>query len=234
MEIQEFKTKLNSMIARLKFKPLLQKPINENSPAGEYLKSRGLNPKEIEGYDFEGNFNYKGKDFKIPESIVIPLRDTKGVLIGVWIRFLHEKRFFIWMVEDNQKYWVDIKDLNEPIYIAESIFDACSFREIFKVKNVAASLGVTVTSELIEQLQNFDAVLCFDNDTAGLKGMLNHQDQQNTKHWKIFKQKLLDRYNVKDYNELLKLVNLSELDEPKEIETLSSIQAKIYLKSKLS
>lgn len=231
MEIQEFKTKLNSLIARLKFKPLLQNPISENSPAGEYLKSRSLNPKEIEGYDFEGNFNYKGKDFKIPESIVIPLRNTKGVLIGVWIRFLHEKRFFIWMVEDNQKYWVDIEDPNEPVYIAESIFDACSFREIFKVKNIAASLGVTVTSELIEQLQNFDVVLCFDNDTAGLKGMLSHNEQQNTKHWKIFKQKLLDRYNVKDYNELLKSTNA---DMNHEIETLSSIQAKIYLKSKLS
>lgn len=233
--LETFKHNLRLMIQRSKFSPLLQNHVTENSPAGEYLKSRGLSV-DLEAYDFEGSFNYRGKEYQVPQSIVIPMRNRSGVLQGVWIRFLQEKRFFIWLVDDTvQKFWLDIRSEDEPVYIAESIFDALSLRELFGFKNVGACLGVAASAEMQEALKDFEVVMCFDRDSAGYKGMLAHLNNPRTQHWKILElleisSNNVDLSGIKDYNDIIKLRN--ELDEFS-YNIKSSIQAKIYIKSKL-
>lgn len=231
-KLAEFKHNLRLMIQRSKFSPLLQNRVTENSPAGEYLKSRGMSV-DLEAYDFEGSFNYRGKEYQVPDSIVIPMRNRSGVLQGVWIRFLQEKRFFIWLVDDTvQKFWLDIRAEDEPVYIAESIFDALSLRELFGFKNVGACLGVAASAEMQEALKDFEVVMCFDRDSAGYKGMLAHLNNPRTQHWKVLEilSKNVDLSGIKDYNDIIKL--RSELDEFS-YNIKSSIQAKIYIKSKL-
>lgn len=237
--LETFKHNLRLMIQRSKFSPLLQNRVTENSPAGEYLKSRGLSV-DLEAYDFEGSFNYRGKEYRVPDSIVIPMRNRSGVFQGVWIRFLQEKKFFIWLVDDTvQKFWLDIRaepGEDEPVYIAESIFDALSLRELFGFKNVGACLGVAASAEMQEALKDFEVVMCFDRDSAGYKGMLAHLNNPRTQHWKVFEiianslQNSVDLSGVKDYNDIIKL--RSELDGF-DYNIKSSIQAKIYIKSKL-
>nr|DAX74166.1 MAG TPA: hypothetical protein [Caudoviricetes sp.] len=231
-KLAEFKHNLRLMIQRSKFSPLLQNRVKENSPAGEYLKSRGLSV-DLEAYDFEGSFNYRGKEYQVPDSIVIPMRNRIGQLQGVWIRFLQEKRFYIWLVDDTvQKFWLDIRDSNEPVYIAESIFDALSLRELFGFKNVGAVLGVAASAEMQEALKDFEVVMCFDRDSAGYKGMLAHLNNPRTQHWKVLEilSNSVDLSGIKDYNDIIKLSNA--MDEFS-YNIKSSIQAKIYIKSKL-
>lgn len=221
------------MIQRSKFSPLLQHRISEKSPAGEYLGSRGLSV-DLEAYDFEGSFNYRGKDYQIPEAIVVPMRNRQGVLQGVWLRFLQEKRFFIWLVDGTvQKFWLDIRSEDEPVYLAESIFDALSLRELFGFKNVGACLGVSASAEMQEALKDFEVVMCFDRDSAGYKGMLAHLNNPRTQHWKVFEifsKNSVDLSGIKDYNDIVRLSN--ELDSF-DYNIKSSIQAKIFIKSKL-
>ena len=228
--LETFKHNLRLMIQRSKFSPLLQNRVTENSPAGEYMKSRGLSV-DLEAYDFEGSFNYRGKEYQVPDSIVIPMRNRSGVLQGVWIRFLQEKRFFIWLVDDTvQKFWLDIRNEDEPVYIAESIFDALSLRELFGFKNVGACLGVAASAEMQEALKDFEVVMCFDRDSAGYKGMLAHLNNPRTQHWKILEisSNSVDLSGIKDYNDIIKLRK-----DGFDYNIKSSIQAKIYIKSKL-
>lgn len=233
--LNQFKHNLRLMIQRSKFSPLLITPVTDSSPAGEYLKSRGLSV-DLEAYDFEGSFCYRGKEYQVPDSIVIPMRNRSGVLQGVWIRFLQEKRFFIWLVDDTvQKFWLDIRaepGEDEPVYLAESIFDALSLRELFGFKNVGACLGVAASAEMQEALKDFEVVMCFDRDSAGYKGMLAHLNNPKTQHWKVLEilSNSVDLSGIKDYNDIIKL--RSELDEF-DYNIKSSIQAKIYIKSKL-
>lgn len=230
-KLAEFKHNLRLMIQRSKFSPLLQNRVTENSPAGEYLKSRGLSV-DLEAYDFEGSFCYRGKEYQVPDSIVIPMRNRIGQLQGVWIRFLQEKRFFIWLVDDTvQKFWLDINDESEPVYIAESIFDALSLRELFGFKNVGACLGVAASAEMQEALKDFEVVMCFDRDSAGYKGMLAHLNNPRTQHWKVLEilSNSVDLSGIKDYNDIVQLGNLDEFS----YNIKSSIQAKIFIKSKL-
>lgn len=242
--LEKFKRNLRLLLQREKFKPLLQNKVTQTSPAGEYLKSRGLSC-NFECYDFEGLYNYRGKDYHLPQCIVIPMRNQAGQLQGVWIRFLQEKRFYIWLVDDQlQKFWLDIKDPSKPVYLAESIFDALSLREMFKFENVGAVLGIAASAELQEELKDFDVVMCFDRDSAGYKGMLAHLNNPKTQHWKVFEifsknsEKVVDLTSVKDYNDIIKLVRNVDLNSLNDFSCLdynikSSIQAKVYIRSKL-
>lgn len=229
--LETFKRNLRLMIQRSKFSPLLSTPVTDSSPAGEYLKSRGLST-NFECYDFEGMFNYRGKDYQLPECIVVPMRNRIGQLQGVWIRFLQEKRFYIWLVDDTlQKFWLDIQSDDEPVYLAESIFDALSLRELFGFKNVGAVLGIAASAEMQEALKDFEVVMCFDRDSAGYRGMLAHLNNPRTQHWKVFEiisNNLVDLSGIKDYNDIVKLEKKGFSYNIK-----SSIQAKIYIKSKL-
>ena len=228
MDAIDFKEKALALIQRERFKSLLTRPAFDDTPAGVYLQSRGLSVDDLECYDFEGTFNYQNKDYQIPQSIVVPLRNGKE-LVGVWIRFLEDKRFFIWMVPGKQKMWLDIRASEEPVFIAESIFDAVSLRKLFGFQNIGACLGVAVSSELesaiaipSQDATTRETVLCFDNDRAGLKGMLNELNSNPT--YSIIS---IEANEFKDFNDMLK----SGVTPTYKI--LKSIQAKIYIKSKL-
>lgn len=227
MDALDFKEKALALIQRERFKSLLTRPAFDDTPAGVYLQSRGLSVDDLECYDFEGAFNYQNKDYQIPQSIVVPLRNGKE-LVGVWIRFLEDKRFFIWMVPGKQKMWLDIRASEEPVYLAESIFDAVSLRKLYGFQNIGACLGVAVSSDLesaisaVPETENNEVVLCFDNDRAGLKGMLNELNSNPT--YSIIS---IEANEFKDFNDLLK----SGVTPAYKI--LKSIQAKIYIKSKL-
>lgn len=232
--LETFKRNLRLMIQRSKFSPLLSTPVTDSSLAGEYLKSRGLSI-NFECYDFEGTFNYRGKDYQLPQCIVVPMRNRIGQLQGVWIRFLQEKRFYIWLVDDTlQKFWLDINDESEPVYLAESIFDALSLRELFGFKNVGACLGIAASAEMQEALKDYEVVMCFDRDSAGYGGMLAHLNNPRTQHWKVFEisSNLVDISNIKDYNDIVKLEKKGFSYNIKS-SIKSAIQAKIYIKSKL-
>lgn len=235
--LETFKRNLRLMIQRSKFSPLLQNRVTDSSPAGEYLKSRGLSIK-FECYDFEGMFNYRGKYYQLPQCIVVPMRNRIGQLQGVWIRFLQEKRFYIWLADDTlQKFWLDIQSDDEPVYLAESIFDALSLRELFGFKNVGAVLGIAASAEMQETLKDFEVVMCFDRDSAGYKGMLAHLNNPRTQHWKVFEisSNNVDLSGIKDYNDIVKLANEEKKGFSYNIKSSikSAIQAKIYIKSKL-
>lgn len=234
-----FKEKINKLMERRKFNPLLTRKIQKGSLAWEYLESRGL-PTSVEAYDFTGDFEYQGKVYHLPGCVVVPLREIDGELKGVWIRFIHEKRFYIWVTNpNNQKFWVDIQDPdeNEVIVVAESIFDAIALREIFGFKNVAAALGAKLSAEMVQRLNSLGhpKVLAFDMDSAGMKGMLSHLDSAGSSHWGILKTSLtkesVDFYGIKDYNDVLRKVKEFGLDIKWSI--LYSIQAKVFLKSRL-
>lgn len=234
MQVEEFKLKVQQLIQRVKFKKLLSNRASQNSPAGLYLKSRGLTVSSLECYDFSGEFEYQGTKYQLPECIVIPLRSSNFELIGVWIRFLRDKRFYIWQVPGKQKFWLSLSDENDKkIYVAESIFDALSLQQIFGFKNIAACLGVSVSTDLQSQLKGYEVVLCFDRDTAGCKGMLNHLNSDVTSMYKIIKldESLVDLSEFKDYNDIHKSFLTKELNLS--FTELAGIQAKIFLKSKI-
>lgn len=230
MFLKDFNNFISALLKRARFKPLLQNPSHPGSPAWEYLASRGLSEvlKNLEFYDFNGKFNYNNREYNLPNSLVIPLRSRDGKLRGAWIRFLEQKRFFIWMVDSNfQKYWVDIKDPNKEVYLCEGILDALSLKILLGIDNIAACCGVHASGELINELQDHDVVLCLDNDRPGIQAMLGHLSKQQTQHWKVLDCGL-DINQEKDYNEVLK--NNRTLSSRK---LLESISAKIFLKSKL-
>lgn len=228
-KLLDFKKKFEALLRRRKFNPLFERKAKEGSAAWKYLESRKIDPKNLEFYDFNGNFVYNGKEYTLPNSIVIPLRDANGVLKGVWIRFLEEKRFFIWMCDSSfQKYWLQIEDPNAPVFLAESIFDALSAKQLLGAKNVAACLGVKASKELQGALQDFEVVMCFDNDVAGYKGMLSHLNAEETSHWKIVEIPEFqgDLMNHKDYNSVIN-AGIQELNH----KIKAGISAKVYIKN---
>lgn len=238
-KLDNFKHQLQCFLQRRQFAVLLNSKATKDSKAGQYLLSRKLDPELLEAYDFTGDFEYKSRVYHIPDSVVIPLRDSNKVLFGVWIRFLEEKRFYIWTIQDHQKYWIDIKDPGKPVYLAESIFDAVSLKVLFNVQNIAACLGVSASAELIQELQGFEVVQCLDMDSAGIKGMLS----QLKLGWKvldfdkIFENKF-ELLQLKDYNNIINNLTAEEIENfanltEGELVSKSSITAKIFLNSKL-
>jgi hypothetical protein len=93
-------------------------------------------------------------------------------------------------------------------------------------------LGVAASAEMQEALKDFEVVMCFDRDSAGYKGMLAHLNNPRTQHWKVLEilSNSVDLSGIKDYNDIIKLSNA--MDEFS-YNIKSSIQAKIYIKSKL-
>lgn len=160
-------------------------------------------------------------DFEVSENPEI----TKQ-LIGVWIRFIHEKRFFIWLLPEYQKMWyADPKehryhpDIGDAWVLFESIFDAFAFSALTKHTKVAACLGVSPSADLQEMLKGQRVLLALDQDEAGKKSSLNLLT--SNPGWGI----IVPELQGKDYNEHL------TLSETLGFQVLYGIQAKIKLRS---
>lgn len=211
----EFKT-LNS---------LLKVDAFEDSETSEYLSKRAITKDMCDFvglsiFAFKGSTSYKGRAYNLDKSIVIPLK-VNNQLIGVWVRSIFEKRFYIWMINNHQKFWIPDKlDRSKPAYVCESIFDAISLAKLTNNPNVASTLGVSITHDLMENLNDVN-ILALDNDRAGLINM--------EKYLKIWPRWGIISYksNFKDFNEIL--VNNQSLV----YENLYGIRAKVYLRSQL-
>lgn len=237
MDIPEFKKYLKMLRESDRLSSLLQIPVLQDPEGLEYIKSRRLPPglfDTIECFTFEGLYHYRGKEYKLPKSIVFPLRDIHGNLRGCWLRYLREKRFFIWMASDAlQKYWAPKTfKPNEPVFITEGIFDALSLMLLAKKSNVVACLGVQPSVDLIGLIANNPQwILALDNDEPGKKSTLRLLPT-SPKYSIIspFKSILKDAWYAKDFNEVLK-----NMPSPNDFDyrVLGGIEAKVYLRGSL-
>lgn len=224
MTIDDFKSYFHYILEETSFMRLLSKNVKQDEEALNYLNNRKIvGVMETLGMDifvFEGDFEYKGKTYNLRKSIVIPLKSPTDDLRGVMIRSIYDKQFYIWMIGENQKYWLSPAfDKNSRIYVFESIFDALSFSHLTGNHNVVALLGVSPTTELQKHLGE-EVVLALDNDSAGKKNSLSLLT--SNPHWGIISSNLGE---IKDYNELLiKGGTLQSQD-------FFGIKARIYLKS---
>lgn len=230
MEIEAFKAFCHAALQQRKFQKLLQVPAFEDAETRQYLEKRGFVESDITGlnaFAFEGDIQYKEKTYTLPKSLVFALIDPINSMIrGVWIRFLYEKRFYIWMVSDEmQKYWVSpLADLTEPVIVCESILDAISLAKLTGNRNVAAALGVSLTNDL-QDLILPNSLLALDNDRPGKINML--KALENNPRYGIIKHNL-NQSQFKDFNEFL-----IHKPYPLEFQEFYGVQAKIYLRSQL-
>lgn len=233
--------------AEVMFSPLFKTPAFQDAEVASYLtNARGLQPEDfhdVEVYAYEGPFTYKDKEYTLPKCVVIPLRcGSTKILNGVWIRFIHEKRFFIWLSDEkSQKFWVSTSSTINPddsLVICESIFDALSLRKLTGYEHCAALLGATCSSELASYAnRNFkNIILALDNDIAGQKAQLKLLEQHST--WGILLAEDKDPLGLygkplsqqyKDYNEVLTRTDIESLEH----KVLYGIQGKIHLKAQL-
>lgn len=229
MDIETFKAFCYQYLKQRKFKKLMLIPAFEDQEVKKYLQGRGFEErdfKDLGAFAFKGNFEYQGKVYNLPKSLVISLLDPiNGQIRGAWIRAIHEKKFYIWMVsEEFQKYWVSpLADLSQPCILHESILDAVSYSKITGNPNIAATLGVSITNDLKEIIP-LDSILSFDNDRAGRINML--REIESNPRLQLLKTNL---GKCKDFNEFL---THQETHNPK-FEVLKGVQAKIYLRSLL-
>lgn len=204
----------------------------------QYLQSRNLSEFSSEFFTVQSDtiFNFQGKDLKIPKNAVIcPLKNPFSMFLkGVWIRFLEEKRFFIFLVQNEQKYWFESGlDFSKPVVVCESIFDALSVKKLTNSEyNVCATLGVAVSSEMREILKKFPKILfAFDFDKAGAKGMLlevqKFEDLGYFETVGVLDFPEIKENFVKDFNDFLKI---SETSKSKE---LFGAMATLELKKRL-
>lgn len=224
MTLEDFKSYFNFILEETSFYKLLQTNIKSDEEALSYLSQRKvmgiIETLGMEIFVYEGPFRYKGKDYSLSKSIIIPLKSPTDDLRGVMIRSIHQKQFYIWMIGDNQKYWISPQfDQSKKVYLFESIFDALSFAFMTGETNIAANLGVTPTNDL-QKILSREVILALDNDPAGKNNSLSLL----TLHpqWGIISSNL---NQFKDYNEFLISDNHLEFKE------LMGIQARIYLKS---
>lgn len=219
MEKKEFAEYFRTLLEAKTFDKLLQTPVSSDPEALAYTESRRIPPNDI--FSFTGDFKYKGSHYKLSKSIVIPLRDMQGFVRGVWIRAIQEKKFYIWMAGNLQKYWIPKDfDPSKRVIICESILDAMSLSKLIGYSNVMAALGVAPTKE-IQNILTGEVILALDNDTAGKKSALTLLTSNPS--WGIIE----TSEGFKDYNEAL-VKNLRP-----NFKILYGIQARIHLKSLL-
>ena len=226
MNLDSFKSHALRLIQSFKFQTLLQREAFDDLEALEYLKSRKLDKEvfefcNIKAYAYEGPFTYRGKSFNLTKSIVIPLLDLNQNLFGVWIRSIHTKQFYIWLIDDSDKYWISGNFNPKDSIIFESIFDALAYAKLSKNSNIGAALGVQITKDFNNLLET--PILAFDNDRAGLLAQLKLIESDSK--FRLLTTNLKDS---KDFNDFLLSNN-----ELKESKILYSLPAKIYLKSRL-
>lgn len=214
MLLRDFIDYTMGLLREHQFDNLFRTPATEDPETSQYLESRKLDASKFECYAYEGSHTYDQKTYDLPKCLVVPLRKplTKEVC-GVWIRFVHEKRFFIWLANDHQKFWVDTNtfDPEKPTVVAEAIFDALALRELWISQyedfpyNIAAALGVSLTNDLVGEMG--EIILAFDNDRVGLQSMLKlltaDVPSQKISGIILNESEDFDLRGVKDWNELI-------------------------------
>jgi len=133
----------------------------------EYLKKRNIEPQDSWKYS-NSQIDIHGAELKLFNHIIIPFN-----LGNKWYGFqavnITKKQYFIYMPNENAgfKIWNFYNiNLDETVYIFESIFDALSSGK----ENCVSTLGITISEEVSNSIK--DKVFCFDNqrvDEASLR-----------------------------------------------------------------
>jgi len=105
------------------------------------------------------------------------------VLEGKWYGFqalgYKEKRFFVYLLNGNSSWKVenwDNIDLNEDVYIFESIYDRLSSG----IKNSIAILGASLHENRLKELKK--PIFCFDNFHIDKKALTETQNMYNNNY----------------------------------------------------
>ena len=236
MDRDEFKIYAKYIMEEHKFQKLLSIPASEVPASNDYLKKRGVCTENI--FYYNGEFNYRGRDYFLKNCVVVPLYGPSNdkILRGVWIRFIQEKRFYIWMMshgpgstKELQKYWInfDLDPYTGPcdskIYVTESIFDAISLSNMLGTNRVVACLGAHPSADLMALLDKSGSqvILALDADRAGKINSLNLLTAKPSYGIMVASNK------EKDFNDIL--LSGRKLD----YQIMFGIRAKIHLRSTL-
>lgn len=171
--------------------------LSQSTKGLEYLRGRKINyyPEKFGKWYF-GKHDIKigDKTYYIQDAIIIPLYEN-GIMYGFYSRKIAEKIFFTYNPEVNLGYkiwnWFNV-NLNEPLYIFESIFDAISSGKT----NIIALMGAKLPEDRLKEIK--EPIFCLDNDKTGIKNSIEYAQMG----YKVLV--LPDSIKEKDMNEIMK------------------------------
>lgn len=163
----------------------------------DFLKSRKIINYSDFGDFFSGkSFTHNGKYYGISDFLVIPFY-YKSNIYGFYSRSLAEKKFVTCCLNEGYSIWNYFNvDLNSDLYIFEGILDALSFYELYGIKNIIALNTSKISEARLNEIKK--PIFCLDNDSTGIKSMLNYV--KNPKVKVIIYPKNLE---CKDFNDIL-------------------------------
>ena len=146
-------------------------PISQN--VKDFLKARKIINYSDFGDFFSGkSFTHNGKYYGISDFLVIPFY-YKSNIYGFYSRSLTEKKFVTCCLNEGYSIWNYFNvDLNSDLYIFEGILDALSFYELYGIKNIIALNTSKISEARLNEIKK--PIFCLDNDSTGIKSMLNY------------------------------------------------------------
>lgn len=152
--------------------------LSEN--AKEFLKARKIINYSDFGDFYSGkSFTHNGKYYGISDFLVIPFY-YKSNIYGFYSRSLTEKKFVTCCLNEGYSIWNWFNvDLNSDLYIFEGILDALSFYELYGIKNIIALNTSKISEARLNEIKK--PIFCLDNDSTGIKSMLNYVKNLNVK-----------------------------------------------------
>ena len=146
----------------------------------DFLKSRKIINYSAFGDFFSGkSFTHNGKYYGISDFLVIPFY-YKSNIYGFYSRSLTEKKFVTCCLNEGYSIWNYFNvDLNSDLYIFEGILDALSFYELYGIKNIIALNTSKISEARLNEIKK--PIFCLDNDSTGIKSMLNYVKNPNVK-----------------------------------------------------
>ena len=148
--------------------------------AKDFLKSRKIINYSDFGDFFSGkSFTHNGKYYGVSDFLVIPFY-YKSNIYGFYSRSLNEKKFVTCCLNEGYSIWNWFNvDLNSDLYIFEGILDALSFYELYGIKNIIALNTSKISEARLNEIKK--PIFCLDNDSTGIKSMLNYVKNPNVK-----------------------------------------------------
>ena len=153
-------------------------PLSEN--AKDFLKSRKIINYSGFGDFFSGkSFTHNGKYYGVSDFLIIPFY-YKSNIYGFYSRSLLEKKFVTCCLNEGYSIWNWFNvDLNSDLYIFEGILDALSFYELYGIKNIIALNTSKISEARLNEIKK--PIFCLDNDSTGIKSMLNYVKNPNAR-----------------------------------------------------
>lgn len=138
---------------------------------------------------------------KYKNRMIIPFYNRDGSiyyyqardLVGLTPKYLNRKTN-----RDSAIYGIDFVNKNEPVIVTEGPIDSMF------IENGIATLGLSITDEVREQLDSLKCHYLFDNDEPGKQASLKYIDMgHKVFNWsKYLKDHKIRNQNIKDINDL--------------------------------